>query len=139
MSCCQGCWDRPQPIFFFFFSRVEEPAVGTEIVFLANAAGTSKLQIYSSSDTQASSADPNTVMWPHGLSRAGSCARSTVSFMRSWLPRAIHRACPGSLIRYFRMWILIRGSWGRFSWHWKKNGPQRIFLEEKIYVRCGPL
>ena len=40
--------------------------------FLQNEAGTSKLQIYSILERQASSADPNTILRPQGLRRAGN-------------------------------------------------------------------
>ena len=94
MSCCQGCWDRPQPELSGPRSRCQALNF-----FLENEAGTSKLQIYSSS-RQASWVDPGTVFRTQEVSCAPGCGRSTASFLQSWLARAFHRACPGWLIRY---------------------------------------
>ena len=55
--------------------------------------------------------DPSTAFWSRKVSRPRCSGGSTVSFMQARLARAVHRGvCPGCLIRYFQMWILIRGS-----------------------------
>ena len=90
-------------------------------MLLEDAAGTIKLQMYSISERQASSEDPNTVLRPQGLSRAGSCGDSCPMLVRSPDAASLSSGRGDRVTRYLEICMFTCGCSEFFRCHWKKK------------------